>query len=65
MRFIALKKEQNIYRKYSAFASSALLHLFFTSNSVVFVDGGRKNVSCTRAQGIPYSYATGENQCDK
>jgi len=33
------------------FASSALLHLFFTSNSVVFVDGGCKNISCPMAQG--------------
>jgi len=29
---------------FSAFASSALLHLFFTSNSGAFVDGGRKNI---------------------
>jgi len=28
-----------------------LLHLFFISNSVVFVAGGRKNISCPRAQG--------------
>jgi len=33
------------------FASSALLNLFFISNTVVFVDGGRKNISCSRAQG--------------
>jgi len=34
------------------FASFALLHLFFTSNRcVVFVDEGRKNISCPRAQG--------------
>jgi len=26
------------------------LQLFFTSNFVVFVDGGRKNISCPRAQ---------------
>jgi len=26
------------------------LHLFFTSKSVVYVDGGRKSISCTRAQ---------------
>jgi len=37
----------------SAFASYACLHLFFTSNFVVFVDGGRNNISCPRAQGIP------------
>jgi len=28
-----------------------LLHLFFISNLEVFVDRGRKNVSCPRAQG--------------
>jgi len=44
------KKTSN-YRKYSAFASSALLHLFFNSNSVIFVEGGRKNISCPRAHG--------------
>jgi len=38
------KKEQN---NYSAFALS---HLFFISNSVVFVDKGRKNVFCPRAR---------------
>jgi len=27
------------------------LHLFFTSNSEVFVDRGCKNISCSRAQG--------------
>jgi len=32
------------------FASSALLRLFYTSTSVVFVDRGRKNISCPRAQ---------------
>jgi len=30
---------------------STLLHLFFPSNSVVFVDGGRKNISCPWVQG--------------
>jgi len=57
MRFITLLKDQNNYSIRSAFASSALMHLFFTSNSVVFVDGESKNVSCPRAQGNP-SYAT-------
>jgi len=47
--FYYLKKNNNC-SKCSAFASFALLHLFFTSNSVVFVDRGRKNVSCSRAQ---------------
>jgi len=28
-----------------------LLSHFFISNSVVFVDGGHKNVSCSRVQG--------------
>jgi len=39
MRFITLEKEQ-------------ILHLsnFFTSNSVVFVDRGGKNISCPRVQ---------------
>jgi len=48
---LSLEKEKNNYSKCSAFAFFALLHLFFTSNSVVFVDGERKNVSCPRAQG--------------
>jgi len=30
-----------------------LSHLFFLSNSAVFVDGGHKNISCPRAQDIP------------
>jgi len=53
MHFIPLKKEPSNYSKYSAFASFALLHLFFNSNSVNFVEGGgrRKNISCPRAQG--------------
>jgi len=40
-----------LYSKCSVFASFALLHLFFTSNSVVFVDRERKIISCPRAQG--------------
>jgi len=32
-------QEKNDHSKYCAFASFALLYLFFTSNSVVFVDG--------------------------
>jgi len=38
------KKNKYNYSKYSAFASFALLHLFFNSNSVSFVGGGRKNI---------------------
>jgi len=44
MRFISLKKETSNYSKCSAFASSALLHLYSNSNSVSFVEGRRKNV---------------------
>jgi len=38
---------------YSAITFSALLHLFFTLNSADFMTGGggRKNISCPRAQG--------------
>jgi len=50
MHFIPHKKKRK-YCKCSAFASSALLHLFFNSNSVSFVEGGHKNISCLRAQG--------------
>jgi len=50
MHFITLKKEQNNYSKCSAFAS-ALLHLFFTSNSVVCVYMRHKKFFCSRAQG--------------
>jgi len=42
MRFIPLKNEPNTYIVCSTLASSALLHLFFTSNTEVFVDGGAK-----------------------
>jgi len=35
----------------SVFASFALLHVFFTSNSVDFVDRGRKIIPCPKAQG--------------
>jgi len=37
MRCITIEKEQNNCSKYSAFASFALLYLFFNSNSVFFV----------------------------
>jgi len=50
MRFITLKKEQNTYSKCFVFASSALLHLFFTS-LCSFVDRGRKIIPFSRAQG--------------
>jgi len=51
MHFIPLKKEPSIYSKYFAFAYCALLYQFFNSNCVIFVEGGRKNISCPRAQG--------------
>jgi len=51
MHFIPLKKETRNCSKCSAFASSVLLHLYFNLNSVIFVEGGRKNISCPRAQG--------------
>jgi len=48
--FIAIEKEQNNYSKCSAFASSRLLHLFFNSNSIVFVGGENRNISYPRTQ---------------
>jgi len=51
MPFITLKKDRNNYSKCCVFSSSVLLHLFFTSNSVIFVDRGRKIIPCPRAQG--------------
>jgi len=51
MHFILLKKGTSNYSEYSAFASSALSHLFFYSNSVNFVEVERKNISCPKAQG--------------
>jgi len=48
--FYFAKKSSN-YSKCSAFASFALLHLFFNSNSISFVEGRRKNIFCPRAQG--------------
>jgi len=48
---IILKKSKITTENVLIFASSVLLHLIFTSNSVVFVDGRRKNISCPRAQG--------------
>jgi len=49
--FYSAKKEPNNYSKCSAFAYFALLHLYFCLNSVSFVEGGRKNIPCPRAQG--------------
>jgi len=59
MHYIPLKNEPSNYSKYSAFASSALLHLFFNSNSVSFAEEGRKNISCPRAQGTLATPLTG------
>jgi len=49
--FYSPQKEQNCYSKCSVFVSSILLHLFFISNSVIFIERGRKYISCPRAQG--------------
>jgi len=46
--FLILTKQLQLC---STFASSALLRLFFTSNSAVFDEEGCKNISCPRAQG--------------
>jgi len=45
MRFITIEKEQSNYS-----ASSGLLHIIFTSNSVIFLLG-LKNISYLRVQG--------------
>jgi len=59
IRFITLKKTIN-FSKCSVFASSALLHLFFTSISVVFC--GQEAQKYFLLQGVGYpSYATGGN----
>jgi len=50
MHFMTLKKNKITIVKCSTFASYALLHLFFTLNSVVYVDGGRKNIFCPRTE---------------
>jgi len=44
MHFIPIKKKPSNYSKCSAFASSAVLQLFFNLNSVSFVEGGLKNI---------------------
>jgi len=48
MHFIPLKKNQATTTNVLPLL---LPHLFFNSNSVSFVEGGRKNISCPRAQG--------------
>jgi len=52
MRFYYLQ-EKNNYSKCSAFASFVLLHLFFTSNSVVFVDGGGARMFLAPGRKVP------------
>jgi len=45
-----------------------LLHLFFTLNSVVFIDRWRKNISCPRAQHPSYAtarYSTAVQYCTR
>jgi len=51
MRFITLKKERITTVNVPLLLLSYFCTYFFTSNSVVFVDGGRKNVFRPRAQG--------------
>jgi len=48
--FLALNAVYYLQKR-TNFVSSKFLQLFFTSNSVVFVDRGRKNISCSRAKG--------------
>jgi len=50
VKFISSAKCGLLLRKRTNFASSKFWLLYFTSNSVVFVDRGRKNISCPRAQ---------------
>jgi len=49
------QKETSNYCKCFAFAFSALLHLSFYSNSTSFVEGGRKNIFCPKAQAPFYA----------
>jgi len=51
VKFISNTKFGLLPSKRTNFASSKFLQLFFISNSVVFVDKGRKNISWPRAQG--------------
>jgi len=60
MRSIILKKEWNDSSECSAFTSSVLLYLFFTSNSTIFMKGAHE-YSLLQGAGYP-SYAIGENQ---
>jgi len=55
MHFIPLKKEPSNYSKCSAFASFALLHLFFNSNSEVYLKGTQEYFLL---QGAGYTLAT-------
>jgi len=54
MHFIPLKKEPSNYSKINVLPLLLphFLHLYFYSNSVSFVEGGRKSISYPRAQGI-------------
>jgi len=46
-------KNQNNSNKCSAFTSFALLHLFFTSNSTVFMTGGGARIFLAPGRGLP------------
>jgi len=52
MCFITLKKNKITAINVLLLLLLQLLHLFFVSNSVVFVNRGHKNDSCPKAQGI-------------
>jgi len=51
VKFISSTKVGLLPSKKNKFCIFQILQLFFTSNSVVFVDRWRKNISCSRAQG--------------
>jgi len=56
MRFITIEIVQNDYSKCFTLASSTLLHLFFTSDSVVFI-GGDARIFLALERRVP-GYAT-------
>jgi len=51
MHIISFKEEKSNYSKCFIFASFALLHLSFNSNSGSFVEGGRKYILAPGREG--------------
>jgi len=51
VKFISSAKWGILLSKQNKFCIFQILQLFFTPNSVTFVDKRRKNISCPRAQG--------------